>query len=407
MTTSQRERAEILEIAEALAGEFGSRADELDRSGRFAPEFYDRAHEAGFMRLTLPREYGGWGTDPLTFCLAQEKLAQGCAGTALAICMHLSIQANLSFMSNPVQRDALFGDAVAKRTCFAGGGTEMESGGSWNAAGASARRIDGGYVLNARKRFCSGAQRADWFYSFLGVHETDGSELMAEVSAFLVPRETPGARVDATWDSMGMRASGSDDLVYEDCRVPESALVGRPGRGFSQAARWLYWFLLGESATYLGVAEGALETAASHVREKQRKHAGTKLAPGYDRQLSLGEASAWLAAARALLHREAQTYATPEAMRRGYTNASMARAAMAKFSATRAAAAATDCALAIAGGFGYLRGSGFERHYRDVRAGPFHPPRNAPTALALAGRHRLGLDLDPASAQPFRAGQSA
>lgn len=407
MTTTHDERLEILQIAEGLAEEFGERANELDRSGDFATEFYDRAHEAGYMRLTLPREYGGWAADPLTFCLAQEKLAQGCAGTALAICMHLSIQANLSFMLSPERRDALFGDAVANRTCFAGGGTEMDSGGSWNAAGATAQPVEGGYLLNARKRFCSGAQRADWFYSFLGVQSGNDSELIGDVSAFLVPRNTPGVRVDTNWNSLGMRASGSDDLVYENCRVPESALVGRPGRGFSQAARWLYWFLLGESATYLGVAEVALETAAAHVRDKHGKHAGTRLAPGFDRQLKLGEATAWLAASRALLHREAQAYSTPEAMRRGYSPASMARAAMAKVSVTRAAMAATDCALAIAGGFGYLRGSHFERHYRDARGGPFHPPRNAPTALALAGRYRLGFDLDPAGSQPFRSERAA
>ncbi len=392
LSTEQRQ---ILKIAEELAAEFGKNAAALDREGRFPLEHYDQAHEAGYLRLTLPREFGGWGADPYTFCLAQERLAQGCAGTALAMCMHLACQGLLSFLLTPEQQRAIFSDAVERRISFAGGGTEEETGGTWTELAPSARREGDHFILNTTKRFCSGAQRADYFYCFLGMADENREGLIANVSTFLVPRETPGVEVVPVWDSMGMRASGSDNLILRDVTVPESALVGRPGLGFSQASRWVYWFLFGESATYLGVAQSALELAVQHIRSRHAKHAGTKLAPGFDRQLAIGEMTARLETARAFVHQEAMGLSTPERMRRGYTQKSMARAAMAKYVATQTAIWVTDEALQILGGFGFLKEGAMERHYRDVRAGPFHPPRNSPSALALAGHHRLGLNLDP------------
>lgn len=402
------EQNQVLKIADELATEFRKNAAELDHEGRISREHYEQAHEAGYLRLTLPREFGGWGADPYTFCLAQEKLAQGCAGTALAMCMHLACQGLLSFLLTPEQRQAVFGDAVERRIVFAGGGTEEETGGTWAELAPSAHREDDHYVLNTTKRFCSGAQRADYFYCFLGMADGDRDGLIANVSTFLVPRETPGVEVVPVWDSMGMRASGSDNLVLRNVSVPESALVGRSGMGFSQASRWVYWFLFGECATYLGVAQSALDLAAQHIRSRHAKYAGTKLAPGFDRQLAIGEMTSRLEAARALVHQEALGLSTPKSMQRGYTQKSMGRAAMAKYVATETAIWVTDEALQILGGFGFLKEGAMERHYRDVRAGPFHPPRNSPTAVALAGHHRLGINLDPNfQSSPAPAGRSA
>lgn len=388
-------RNQVLDLARGLAHEFGKDAERLDREGSFAAEHYRMAHDAGYMRLTLPQEYGGWGADVHTFCLAQEELAQGCAASALAINMHLAIQCELTYLLTPEQQEAIFSDAVDKRITFAGGGTEAGVGGSWHSVTASARKSDGGYVLNGRKKFCSGAQVADYFLNFYMLDEYRDSHLPIGVTPFLVPRETPGLSVEVTWDSMGMRASGSDDLILDNVSVPDSAMVGRPGRGFAQASTRLYWSLFSETAVYVGVADAALKEIINYVRGRHEKYQGTRIAPTLENQLLIGEMSAKLEAARCFLNETARAFTTESVEKTGYTSKLMAQAAQAKFFTTKTCIEVVDTALQIAGGFGFLKGNPIERQYRDVRGGPFHPPRNVPTALSLIGRHLLGLNLDP------------
>jgi alkylation response protein AidB-like acyl-CoA dehydrogenase len=395
---SQEDHRRILELARELAVVFGKDAAMLDRAGRFSKEHYQIAHDAGYMRLTLPKDHGGWGADVHTFCLAQEELAQGCAGTALAINMHLSIQSVLAYLLSPAQKQSVFSDVVDKKITFAGGGTEESSGGNWQSVTASAQKTTGGYLLNGRKKFCSGASAADYFWNFYMLTDLKDSQLPIGSTSFLVHRSTPGLSVETTWDSMGMRASGSDDLILNQVIAPEDSLIGRPGLSFAQASKRLYWFLLSEVAVYVGVATAALKETVQYIRRRHSKLQGTKMGPGLEAQMLVGEMSARLAAARSLLHQTAATFAADEAERTGSTPELLAQAAQTKYFATRTCIEVVDIALQIAGGFGFLKGSPVERHYRDVRGGPFHPPRNVPTALSLAGRHLLGLNLDPNSA---------
>ncbi len=393
--SSQEDRRNILELSKELAAVFGGGAEALDRAGKFSKEHYRIAHDAGYMRLTLPQDYGGWGADVYTFCLAQEELAQGCAGTALAINMHLSIQSVLSYLLNDEQKRAVFSEVVDKKITFAGGGTEESIGGNWQSVTAGAQQTEDGYVLNGRKKFCSGASVADYFWNFYMLADLKDSRLPIGATSFLVHRSAPGLSVVETWDSMGMRASGSDDLLLDQVRVAGGAMVGRPGLGFAQASKRLYWFLLSEVAVYVGVATAAMKETIEYVRRRHSKLQGTKRGPGLETQLLVGEMSARLEAARSLLHRTAQSFAAEEVERTGSTPELLAQAAQTKYFATKTCIEVVDIALQIAGGFGFLKGSPIERHYRDVRGGPFHPPRNTPTALSLVGRQLLGLNLDP------------
>lgn len=388
-----RNQPDPIAIAKELAAAFGANASELDREGRFSKENYVQAHDAGYMRLTLPKRYGGWGADVYTLCLTQEILAQGCAGTALAICMHLCGQAVLANILSSEQQDAVFGDAVASRVTFAGGGTEEGSGGSWDKVQSRAERTEEGFLLNGRKRFASGCLAATHFFTFLASGQSPDLEFFSPVSAFLVPSDSKGVRIDETWDSMGMRASGSNDIVFENCFVSTSSLVGGEGRGFSLASKYLYWFLFGETATYLGVAKSALDAASDYIRSRHHTHKGTSLAPTSDHQVVIGKMTAKFEGARAFVHQEALRFSGQEGAKNLYAGKSSGRAAMAKYLATETAIEITNDAMQILGGFGYLKKGSMERHYRDVRGGPFHPPRNVPLALRLAGRYTLGMDL--------------
>lgn len=386
---------QAIHVARELATAFAKNAALLDEEGRFSEAHYALAHDSGYMRLTLPEEHGGWGADPYTLCLAQEELAQGCAGTALAICMHLCVQANLSHSLSETQKRDILGECSSKPVTFAGGGTEAGSGGSWQQLRGSAARVAGGYLLNGRKKFASGARVADYFLTFMGLRGESDDE-PAGTMAFVVPRRSSGLRVDQTWNSMGMRASGSDDVVFENVQLSEGAVVGRPEFGFQYAARWMYYFAFGEAATYVGVAVAALKFATAHVQERHRRYENSPLAPSFDSQLSIGEMLSRLECARAFLHQEAQVFSSPEARAKGYCPKSLARVAMAKYACTTASMWVCDRAMDLVGGFGFLKDSPLERHYRDVRGGPFHPPRNCPTAMAIAGYHQLGIELDSA-----------
>lgn len=392
---TQKERRAVIDLAKELAGIFAQNADGLDRSRTFAAEHYRIAHEKGYMRLTLPREYGGWGADVYTFTLAQEELAQGCAGSALAINMHLAIQSELGYLLTPEQQKQVFSEAAEKKLTFAGGGTEAGIGGSWHSVTANAKRVKDGYILNGRKKFCSGASVADYFWNFYMLDDYKNHRLPIGVTPFLIPRNSSGLSVEQTWDAMGMRASGSDDLILNNVWVPESAVVGKPGRGFAQASARLYWSLFSEVANYLGVATVALRETIEYIRDRHEKYHGTRVAPGLENQLLIGEISAKLEAARTFLHETAKAFTTEDVERTGYTPKLIAQAAQSKFFATKTCIEVVDTMMQIFGGFGFLSEKPIERHYRDVRGGPFHPPRNVPTALSLIGRHLLGINLDP------------
>src|SRR5207302_636135 len=142
-------------------------------------------------------------------------------------------------------------EAADKAITFAGGGTEETIGGNWQSVTASARKTDGGYILAGRKKFCSGALAADYFWNFYMLADFKDSPMPIGSTSFLVHRSTPGVSVVEAWDAMGMRASGSDDLVVKDVVVPDGAMVGRAGLGFGQASKRFYWFLLSEVAVYL------------------------------------------------------------------------------------------------------------------------------------------------------------
>lgn len=384
----------VLEIVRALGERLAPMASRQDELGDVSAESYDYAHELGYLRLTLAEDYGGHGADPLTFCAAQYALSQYCAGTTLAMTMHLATIGLLQGLLQGKQRDDVLGLIGSKKVILAGGGTENESGGTWGSAPPGARVSDAGIVANVRKRFSSGASVATHFFHFITVADEHDRPPVAPYgpSCFLVPADTEGVRVEPTWNSLGMRASGSHDVVYENALLPADAMIGGLGKGWAKASRFSYWFLLGETATYLGVAAAAISTAAEYAKRKYREQNSN--GSGTVAQMTLGEMQTKLEAARAFLFQEARSFLATGAGKGGYTSGLLGRASMVKLFATTAAIEIANSAMNLCGGFSYLKGSStLERHYRDARGGPFHPPRNSPTALLLAGRTVLGADL--------------
>ncbi|HXK33798.1 MAG TPA: acyl-CoA dehydrogenase family protein [Dehalococcoidia bacterium] len=370
-TTSTRQDA--VAIAQELAEEFRQRAAEYDRTGEFPKQNYDRMRKAGYLRAIVPEELGGLGATLPEMARAQQALARGCASTALAVNMHLFQvgAARDGYVKTGANEPAL--RRIAEQGIVLGSaGAEAIVAGAWTTP-TTAVRQDGNYVVNGRKYFVSQAPGMD----VLRVNAMDSET--GEIIVLAVPASTPGVRVDETWDTTGMRATASHEVVLEDVTLPESAVAARlPGSEplrTPQYAAILRWFWPLMSSVYLGVAEEARAIALGSLGKARN----SALRDNVLTDAMIGEMELhFMTALSARDHLAPQLAEAPEpadVIRLGITL---------KEITVEHAIATVEKATAIMGGTSYFRKSPMERLARDARAGRFHPP-SAPVAQQILG----------------------
>ena len=257
---------DVVALAEKLAAEFGARAGEVDREGRFPHENFARLKESGYLALPIPEELGGAGADLATVCRAQSILAGGCASTALAANMHLfGLGAAVRVPARRRGRRP-HGPRSSRRAAILIGGsfTDAATGLNVRASSTPAERVEGGYKIHGRKAFCSLAPALDVFYGTAGL--TDGSGLLL----FAIGREAPGLSFVDTWDTMSMRGTGSWDVIFDDVFVPEfMAQVGTPWDEWNRRSEsMLSWFTCTVASVYLGIAEAAAAFTSSYLANR-------------------------------------------------------------------------------------------------------------------------------------------
>ena len=357
-----------------LAARFAERAPAHDRAGDFPHENFADLREAGFLALTAPRAHGGAALPLSRFLRVQETLAAGDGSTALALNMHL-IRIGAERESPGWPRawfDEVCRGAVAEgrlvNTAATEEGLGSPAGGGMPETAAVA--VEGGWLLNGRKTFVTLAP-ALWYVVVLARLEPPGGG-PPEAVDFMVLRDDPGLRVDETWDALGMRASGSHDVVLEDVRLPADRLLAR--RSERKAGRaGSVWFALGVAATTIGVAAAARDHAVAFARERSPGGAGAIAAiPGVRRRIA--RIDLLLQRSRALVADAAHAW---EGRGRAGADAGMApadRAAAAKLDALDNGIEAVDLAMRVVGGVSLQRRRPLERYYRDVRAGLHNPP---------------------------------
>jgi len=386
----KEKRKRLLAVAEELANDFATRAAEHDQNNTFPFENVARMKETGYTALVLPEEYGGSGADLVDFCLCQERLAQGCGATALAINMHLFGLGSLVERGDLVRSQSQqFVQAVGRDRQIIGGGiTEPETGGNWGLFVSRAVKDGDSYVLNGRKVFTSLAPVIDLFMVMVTVQDPDAGLLGG---TFLLPKGTPGLEIIETWNAMGMRATASHDLVITDCRVPlDHAIRLRPiGEILPEDVSLFAWFSLSIASIYTGVAMAALNFA----KEFANRHRPLplprpiKYLPGI--QFTVAEAEILLAATRAYTLETAKAWVNREDFS---GEDGLRRVCMPKYFATNNAIRIVDLAMEIVGAVGIFKKHPLERYYRDVRAGTNHPFSNARTR-ELVGKNALGIKL--------------
>jgi len=379
---------DVITIAQQLADEFRPRAAEYDRTGEFPHENYKRMREAGYLRATVPAELGGLGASLADMARAQQALARGCASTALAVNMHLfQIGTTADAWRNGQPVEAFLRRVVDDGIVLVSIGAEAIVSGPWSPS-TTAVPDDGHYVVNGRKFFASQAPGGDLF-RFLARDTATG-----EMLVMAAPAGTPGLKVVETWDTTGMRATASHDLVFEDVRLPATAVgarlpAGEPLRtpAFANIARW---FLPMMASVYIGIAEEAREEAykaiGTGINSANRHDALT--------DVLVAEMEAALLTATSVRDQVTAALNTPPAD----AQAALAQATLMKDVVVDNTIRAVEKAVELAGGRAYFRKSPLERLARDVRAARFHPP-SAPVSYQIAGqRLREARQATPAGA---------
>jgi alkylation response protein AidB-like acyl-CoA dehydrogenase len=374
---------DILHIAADLAHKFAGRAAHYDQVGTFPLENYDDLRASGYPLLPVPQEYGGWGATLLDAVKAQELLGQADGSTALAVTMHVQVVgAEAAARSwNKVAYEHLCREIVTRRALVNACGTEPELGNPVRGGlpRTIARRNGGNWLVNGRKTFATMSPVLDYYVVPATIPEADH-----EIGTFLVPRQ-PNVIIEPTWDTMGMRSTGSHDLILTDAHVDNDLLIGQSApQKVNNRLNPNAWFILTVSAVYIGIAAAAQRTALEYARQRVPAALGKPIATLESIQRKLGESELALQVARTLLYSAAEDWDRYPEKREGMSE----RLAIAKIVTTNHAIQIVDAATRVVGGTSMNNSSPLSRYYRDVRAGLYHPP-NDDSTLPILGQSAL------------------
>lgn len=379
----------FLAIAQSLADQFAQRAAVHDREGTFPFENYADVRAAGLPALIVPEAYGGWGAGLLETVMTMEALAVGDGSTALNVTMHMqTLGGALEAGGWPsALLEQVCRDAVERGFLINSIATEPELGSPSRGGKPKTRAkplYEGGtepvaWLINGRKNFASMSPTLD--YMIIPAVLDDSSEAVAR---FLVP-SSPEIEIIETWDAMGMRTTGSHDIILHDVRVPHPYLIASgPTDKAHQKGKANAWFALGVSAVYVGVAVAALQAAARYAKERTPTALGKPIAELEGIQRRLGQAEMLIHQAETHLYYAAELWERHPEQRMELGPTIIA----AKYTATNNAIDAVDHCMRVVGGSSMTRHLPLERYYRDVRGGLSHP-MNDDQALVLFGQMAL------------------
>ncbi len=334
-------------------GEVRPVAEELDREKRFPYEIVAKLGELGLMGMPYPEEYGGGGADNLSYAIAVEELARVDSSVAITMAAHTSLGTwpLYAFGSDEMKAEWMPRLCSGERL-GAFGLTEPEAGSD---AGNTRTRaeLDGDeWVVNGAKQFITNSGTDISGFVTITARTGDG-----EVSNLLVPNGTPGYEIGEAYRKMGWNASDTRPLSFEDCRVPEENLVGPRGQGFKQFLQTLDGGRIGVSAMGVGLAQGALDEALAYAKE--RIAFGQPISKYQAIQMKLADMATEIEAARLLTYRAA----VEKDLGRSFS----LTAAQAKLKTGRLAVRATEEAVQIHGGYGYIEEYPVCRFYRDAK----------------------------------------
>ena len=349
------------------------RAAEIDATGEFPQDLRELFAEHDLLRLPFSEEYGGTGTGELMFCVAVEEIAKGDASTSLIIAVQDLASLPIKIDGSEDLKQRILPKMASGEWLGAFALSEPEAGSDPAAMRTRAEKVDGGWVLNGAKNWITNSSVAD-VYSVFAVTDREAKPSRG-ISAFVVPADSEGFKIDKLEHKMGMRGSPTGQPVFEDCFVAEENLIGEVNQGFKTAMRTLDRSRLGVAAQALGIAQGATDYAAEYAKE--RTAFGKPINQLQGIQFKLADMETKTAAARELLYRAAAKAERSEPDLGKYS-------AMAKLFCSDTAMEVTVEAVQVLGGYGYVTEYPVERMMRDAKLTQIYEGTNEIQRLVIA-----------------------
>ena len=351
LTEDQRQIGDL--AAEIAQREIAPHVTRWDREHHFPRELFTKLTAAGIMGLLVPEDYGGAGADYVSYARAIEEIARVDAGSAVTVSVHSMVSMAILKLGSEEQKRRYLPKLAQEDTIAGFALTEPDAGSDAASLRATAKREGDTYVLNGRKQWCT---NGTYSTVLMGMFRTGGPGAKG-VSAFLIDNETPGVAVEKITEKLGIHTSNTCDVAFDNVVVPQTALLGDEGTGFSNALTALTGGRIGIAAQACGILAACLDASVKFAKE--RVAFGQPIGAFEGISFKIAQMATDLDAARLLTYRAAALY---DAGKPFATEASKA-----KFFASTAARKHAAEALQIHGGYGYTTEFPVERYYRDAK----------------------------------------
>ncbi|HEX8726352.1 MAG TPA: acyl-CoA dehydrogenase family protein [Gemmatimonadaceae bacterium] len=359
LTPLTEEQREIQKVARDFAlAEIAPHSAAWDRDAHFEPSLVPAMGALGFLGMMIPEQYDGLGLDTLTYLLALEEIAAVDASVAVMMSVHNSLPTQMLLRWGTEEQKQRYLRPMARGEMLGAFAlSEPDAGSDAASLRTQAVRDGGGWVLNGTKAWVSSGTKGDVILAMARTDAPDDRRGARGISTFIVTPDMPGFRMGKKEDKMGLRASPTVQLVFDNLRVPAENLLGEPGSGFIYAMQSLDNGRLGIGAQSVGIARAALEHAAAYAAE--RRQFGKLIKEFQAIQFKLADMATRVSASRALLH------AAATAKDRGQPVTQFS--SMAKLMASETAMWVTTQAVQIFGGYGYVKDYPVEKLFRDAK----------------------------------------
>ena len=348
-------------------------AVEIDENSRHPAELFKKLAEGDWLGMPIPIEYGGAGADYLTHIVAVEELSRSCASTGFTVSIHVGIASMLILLfGNEEQKKKYLVPLAKGQNLGAFVLTEPGAGTDVMAATTTAILDGNDYVINGTKTFTSNGPTGGTYLVFAWTDKAAGRKGM---SAFVIPRETPGMKAGEHFKKMGLRSSQTSEMVFKDCRVPKENLLGKEGAGLVMAMAGFDHGRVGIAAQSVGILQAALDESIRY--SKERVQFGAPIARQQAISWMIANMATDLSAARLLTYHAAwlkdqkQPFST--------------EASIAKLFAAEAAMKHTIKAVQIQGGYGYIKGAKVERLMRDAKITEIYEGTSEAQRMVISG----------------------